>query len=175
MEKTIGHIVRFFVSLLVVAIIAAFYAILTIDLNDYKKEIETATADATGRNLTLEGDTSLAWSVIPILKVETARFSNAKWGTKPDMVSLDSLEVRLALWPLLQKQIQVTKVVLEHPVILIETNKEGKGNWELDLPESAPEEPETEPFIQSVIINDLDITECTDRLPRWCDRGKADI
>ena len=159
MEKTIGHIVRFFVSLLVVAIIAAFYAILTIDLNDYKKEIETATADATGRNLTLEGDTSLAWSVIPILKVETARFSNAKWGTKPDMVSLDSLEVRLALWPLLQKQIQVTKVVLEHPVILIETNKEGKGNWELDLPESAPEEPETEPFIQSVIINDLDITD----------------
>jgi len=159
-RTTIGHIVKFFVSLIFVAVIAAAYAIFNIDLNDYKKQIETATADATGRQLTLEGDVSLAWSLIPTLQVEKAQFANAKWGTKPEMVSLNSLEVRLALWPLLKKQVQVTKVMLDQPVIWVETNQSGKGNWEFEQPEPAPSsEPEGEPAIQSVIVNELDISQ----------------
>ncbi len=159
MKKIIGHTVKIFITLLTVAIIAAVYAILTIDLNDYKKQIETATADAIGRELKLQGDTSLAWSLVPTLKVEKASLANAQWGTKPNMVALGSLEVRLALWPLLQKQIQITKVMLDQPVILVETNKDGKGNWEFDLPPSPPKEQETESAIQSVVVNELDITQ----------------
>jgi len=39
------------------------------------------------------------------------------------MVALDKFEVRLALYPLLQRHIQVSKVLLHSSHILVETNK----------------------------------------------------
>jgi len=159
-----GKVIKVVASLMVVIFIAAFYALLNIDLNDYKQQIEDATADATGRQLQLEGDVSIAWSLIPTLSVEKAIFSNASWGTEPEMVSLDKFEVRLALYPLLQRHIQVTKVLLHSPHILVETNKKGVGNWVFDI-EATPELEEIEQNdneesdIQSVIVNELDITE----------------
>ena len=159
-----GKVIKVVASLVVVIFIAAFYALLNIDLNDYKQQIEDATADATGRQLRLEGDVSIAWSLIPTLAVEKATFSNASWGTEPEMVALDKFEVRLALYPLLQRHILVTKVLLHSPHILVETNKKGVGNWVFDI-ESTPEPEETEQNeneaseLQSVIVNELDITE----------------
>ena len=159
-----GKVIKVVASLMVVIFIAAFYALLNIDLNDYKQQIEDATADATGRQLQLEGDVSISWSLIPTLSVEKAIFSNASWGTEPEMVSLDKFEVRLALYPLLQRHIQVTKVLLHSPHILVETNKKGVGNWVFDI-EATPELEEIEQNdneesdIQSVIVNELDITE----------------
>ena len=72
-----GKVIKVVASLVVVIFIAAFYALLNIDLNDYKQQIEDATADATGRQLRLEGDVSIAWSLIPTLAVEKVTFSNA--------------------------------------------------------------------------------------------------
>jgi len=156
------HAVKFVVSIVVVALIAAFYALLNIDLNDYKQQIEEATTEATGRQLRLEGDVSIAWSLIPTLVIEKAHFSNAAWGSAADMVSLDKFEVRLALYPLIKRDIQVTKVLLIGPHILIETNKAGVGNWvfdsvaELEAPESEAGEASS---FQSVIVNELDIEQ----------------
>lgn len=159
-----GHTIKFVVSIVFVVFIAAFYALLNIDLNDYKHQIETATAEATGRQLELEGDVSIAWSLIPTLVIEDARFSNAKWASEPEMFSLDKFEVRLALYPLLKREIQVTKVLLHGPSILIETNKKGVGNWVFDtvsVPEPEAEQPDIEAVssIQSVIVHELDIEQ----------------
>lgn len=155
-----GRAIKFLFSVVIVVFIAAFYALLNIDLNDYKQQIEKATHDATGRELSLEGDVSLTWSLIPTLQVEKARFSNAGWASDADMLALDKLEVRLALWPLLKREIQVTKILLNQPVISLETNDKGVGNWEFPQ-QAAPEEPEEqgESAIQSVIVNILDIRE----------------
>lgn len=155
-----GRAIKFLFSVVVVVFIAAFYALLNIDLNDYKQQIEKAAHDATGRELSLEGDVSLTWSLIPTLQVEKARFSNAGWASDADMLALDKLEVRLALWPLLKREIQVTKILLNQPVISLETNDKGVGNWEFPQ-QAAPEEPEEqgESAIQSVIVNILDIRE----------------
>ena len=155
-----GHIIKFIVSIVFVSFIAAFYALLNIDLNDYKQQIETAAADATGRQLSLEGDVSIAWSLIPTLTVKQARFANAKWGTAPDMVSFGEFEVRLALYPLIKRKVEVTKVMLNKPQILIETNAKGVGNWVFEQ-QAKPAETETESAspIQSVIVNELDIEQ----------------
>jgi len=155
-----GHIIKFIVSIVFVSFIAAFYALLNIDLNDYKQQIETAAADATGRQLSLEGDVSIAWSLIPTLTVKQARFANAKWGTAPDMVSFGEFEVRLALYPLIKRKVEVTKVMLNKPQILIETNAKGVGNWVFEQ-QAKPAETEIESAspIQSVIVNELDIEQ----------------
>jgi uncharacterized protein involved in outer membrane biogenesis len=157
-----GRTIKFVGSIVFVVFIAAFYALLNIDLNDYKQQIETATAEATGRQLELEGDVSIAWSLIPTLVIEKARFSNAKWASGPEMLSLDKFEVRLALYPLLKREIQVTKILIYGPSILIETNKKGVGNWVFDTVSTAePEQAETEESssIQSVIVHEFDIEQ----------------
>jgi uncharacterized protein involved in outer membrane biogenesis len=136
------------------------YAIVNIDLNDYKKEVSDAAEQATGRPLNIEGEISLAWSLVPKLVVEKATFSNAKWGTKPYMLSLDRVEVNLAILPLFARHIQVTKVILNGPDILIETNAKGRGNWVFE--QAAKPDPSTsdEPsVIQSAIVNELDVEQ----------------
>ncbi len=157
--------VQIILSIVVVAVIAAFYAVLNLDLNDYKKQIESAAYDATGRTLILEGDVSLTWSLIPTLSIKQARFANAGWGMQDDMVSFGELELRLALYPLFQRDIEITKVSLSQPVIVIETNEQGVGNWVLeqqDKPESTePESENEEAAIQSAIIHHVSIEDAT--------------
>jgi uncharacterized protein involved in outer membrane biogenesis len=154
------NFIRLIVSLAVVLLIASLYAIINIDLNDYKKEVTEAVEQATGRQLHVEGDLSLAWSLFPKLQVEKATFSNAKWGSQPTMLSLDKFEVNLALLPLLARHIQVTKVALIGSNILIETNAKGVGNWVFgQQPKSAEPEIESTSAIQSVIVNELDIEQ----------------
>lgn len=155
-----SHIVKFIVSLFFIAVIALVYAIVNIDLNDYKKEVSEAAEQLTGRQLNIEGDLSLAWSLVPKLVVEKATFSNAKWGTKPHMLSLDRFEVNLAILPLFARHIKVTKVVVNGPDILIETNAKGLGNWVFDhTAEPEPSTTDEAPIIQSAIVNDLDIEQ----------------
>ncbi len=158
--KRMGHIIKFVISVVFVCLIAAFYALLNIDLNDYKQQIASAAAETTGRQLTLDGDVSIAWSLIPTLNIKQVRFANAQWGSAPDMVLFDELEIRLALYPLIKREIQVTKVMLNQPQILIETNAKGLGNWVFES-QATPIEPEPESAlsIQSVIVNELDIEQ----------------
>lgn len=159
--NVMGHVIKFFFSIVFVALIAAFYALLHIDLNDYKQQIEEAASDATGRQLHLVGDVSIAWSLIPTLIIEKATFSNAEWGSKPDMVSLDKFEVRLALYPLLKREIQVTKILLNGPRILIETNKKGVGNWVFGSRPVSDEAiaDEGSLSIESIIVHEFDIEQ----------------
>lgn len=153
-----SHIVKFIASLFFIAVIALVYAIVNIDLNDYKKEVSEAAEQATGRQLTIDGDLSLAWSLVPKLVVEKATFSNAKWGTKPHMLSLDRFEVNFAILPLFARHIQVTKVILNGPDIIIETNAKGVGNWVFD-PAAEPAATNEAPVIQSAIAHELDIEQ----------------
>ena len=55
------------------------------------------------------------------------------------MASLNEIEAEIALLPLLSGEIRINEVVLRGGQVVIETNKEGVGNWVLDLaPQQAP-------------------------------------
>ena len=121
--------IKILTSLVAVILIIVVVIIATTDINQYKGQIINLVEDATGRNLQIGGDLKFALSLLPTVVVEDVTFSNASWGSQPEMMSLKKFELKVALLPLITGHIQVNKIILIDPKILLETNKEGTGNW----------------------------------------------
>jgi len=128
------------VAVLIVLVIAAILAAaILIDPNDYKRPIQDAVLERTGRELHLEGD--LALSVFPWVGVE---MKNA-WLNNPDdfgegpFARIDRAAVRVKLLPLLQKRVEVATVVLDGLSLRLVRRADGRTNWEdLAAMKSAP-------------------------------------
>ena len=118
---------------LVAAALAAGYAILAaFDSEDLRGVIEAEAKAATGRTLTIGGPMELEISWSPTIAIEKLSLGNAPWGVWPEVLSIRRLEVKVALLPLLSGEVQVRRLVAHEPVILLETNAAGEGNWVLD-------------------------------------------
>jgi uncharacterized protein involved in outer membrane biogenesis len=115
---------------LVVAVVVAGIAILkSQDFNQYKSLIAEKVKEATGRDLTLAGDVDLVISWNPALAVNDVTFSNASWGSRPELIKMKRLEAEVRLIPLLSGNVEVNRIVLKGADILLETNDKGQGNW----------------------------------------------
>jgi uncharacterized protein involved in outer membrane biogenesis len=125
------------VAIVVVGGAAAMFAILqSVDFNSYKDLVASQVKAATGRDLVLAGDVKVAVSLIPHLEIDQVSFRNADWGSEPQMLKLDKLEADVALIPLLSSQIEIRQIRLIGADILLETNKDGLGNWVMGTPSS---------------------------------------
>lgn len=124
------------VGLLIVAALAAPFFI---DLNDYKAEIAAQAKKATGRDLAIDGDISLSILPTPGVTVSGIRFGNAPGGSAPDMATLESATVKVALMPLISGDVEVEEVVLDRPTFIFEKLKDGTGNWQIAPEAEAPE------------------------------------
>ena len=117
-------------AIVVVGGVAALFAIIrSVDFNSYKDVVVQQVKAATGRELVLAGDVKVGISLTPHLEIDQVSFRNADWGTEPQMLKLEKLEADVALIPLLSSQIQIKRVRLVGAEILLETNKDGLGNW----------------------------------------------
>ena len=121
--------------LIVVALAAPFF----IDLNDYKAEIAEQAKKATGRDLAIDGDISLSILPTPGVTVSGIRFGNAPGGSVPDMATLESATVKVALMPLISGNVEVEEVVLDKPTFIFEKLPDGSGNWQIAPEAEAPE------------------------------------
>lgn len=101
-----------------------------INWNDHKAAIIAAVRDATGRNLTIDGDISLQIIPAPALSVHDVRLAGLPGAGSPPILSLKALEVRVALAPLLSGEIQVTSVRLIEPRLVLEVSADGQTNWQ---------------------------------------------
>ena len=135
---SIGRVLKYLAGALVILVVALVVVAMTVDFNDYKPEIRAQVKQATGRDLTIEGDVELALSLTPALGVSGVRFANADWGSRPAMATVDRFEVQVALIPLISGTIDVRKVVLRGADLLLETNADGQANYVF---ETAPTEP----------------------------------
>ncbi len=124
-------------AVIVAAVGIGAIVIARIDPNTYKPEIAAAVKRATGRDLVLNGPITLKPSLWPTIQVSDAALSNPPGFSRPQMASLQSLELQLALIPLLSSHVQVDRLILIHPDILLETNAAGQPNW-LFTPEASP-------------------------------------
>ncbi len=94
-----------------------------------KERLTAAVLEATGRELRIAGALRLSLLPSPGVVVQDASFANAPGGVAPAMVRLKSLDVALRLWPLLSGRLEVARLVLTEPVIALEVDKDGRGNW----------------------------------------------
>ncbi|CAA9261096.1 MAG: hypothetical protein AVDCRST_MAG27-2582 [uncultured Craurococcus sp.] len=102
--------------------------LLTFDPNSQKPRIQAAVEAATGRSLTL-GDIGVKLALSPTLTVDDIAFANVPGGSRPQMATIRRAEVELGLLPLLSRRVEVHRLVLQSPDILLETDAEGRPNW----------------------------------------------
>src|SRR3546814_3575715 len=94
-------------GIVVLAVVAALVAPSFIDWNAYRAEIATEVRKATGRRLVIEGPVDVALLPTPKLSAAKVRLANLEGAAVPDMVRLESLDVRVAFWPLLSGKVVV--------------------------------------------------------------------
>lgn len=151
---------------LVVVVIGALLIIPSfIDVNKYKPELEKYVSEATGRPLSVGGDVGL--SLFPWAGVS---FSNLKLGNVPaftekDFLTVKSFDVRVKLLPLLSKQVEVDRLVVQEPRVFLVTNTDGRVSWDFGAkpgeakPPAKAEAPSTQGAlpIQSLKVGELSI------------------
>lgn len=117
-------------ALVVLLVVGAIIFASTFDPNKYKGQITEAVKNATGRELSFQGDMKV--SVFPWIgaQVGGVTLSNAPgFGDKP-MVQFASAEVRIRLLPLITGNVEIGRVVLKNLTLNLARNKAGVSNWD---------------------------------------------
>ncbi|NWF39650.1 AsmA family protein [Mariprofundus sp. NF] len=142
MTSAIAKTVRY--SLIVVGLLIVTLLVVPffIDVNSYKTQIEQSVEDATGRKLTIG---KVSASLFPWIGVELddVHLANREGFAKRDFVSVQKLNVKLALLPLLSKNIEIKDFEVATPKIYLERHADGQSNWG-DLIASGATESESE-------------------------------
>jgi AsmA family protein len=150
------------VSFLIIILVVSTY-----NYNKFKPEISGIAKQYTGRKLSLAGDIKVKISLFPTFEGNNVSFQNAPWSAYPDMIHAKRVEVQLALIPLIKGSIDIKRLILINPDVIIEIDKSGKTNLEFNTPEqqkakAAPVEKaraETAPFyIKEIDIRDGKLT-----------------
>ncbi len=123
-------------GLIVAVLVGGYIYLSTLDFETLKARVAAEVEKATGRQLTIGGPIDLAIGLQPAVTVQDVTLSNAAWGSRPEMVTLDRFELEVELMPLLSGDVQVNRVVLVRPDILLETNPAGEGNWVMAAPDA---------------------------------------
>jgi AsmA protein len=120
---------KVFAGLVVLIVIAIAGFIYTFDANNYKEEITELAESVTGRPISVEGDMDISlypWIGIKINDVtieNTPEFSNKTFAT------IGQFDVRIKVMPLLQKRLDIDRLVLHRLVANFEINTAGENNW----------------------------------------------
>ena len=127
-------------GLVVLLLVAVLVVPSFIDWNQYKALATKIAKESTGRDLAIGGDMKLSLLPKPAVVVNDVRLSNLPGAKAAEMVTLKTLEIRVALAPLLGGNVQVERVRVVDPVIEIETLADGRSNLSFEAPEkqSAP-------------------------------------
>ncbi|WP_022663424.1 AsmA family protein [Paucidesulfovibrio longus] len=130
MTKTIKWLLIIVGGLAALLVAAMILVALFVDPNDYKDRIARTVQEATGMELTIEGDLSLR--VFPWLGVDTGavRLGNPPgFGDEP-FVSLNSSSVSLQVLPLLSGSIKAGQIDVQGLTVNLLRRKDGAANWE---------------------------------------------
>ena len=124
-------------ALLGLTIVAALIVPGLIDWDRYRDQIIARASQELGRDLSVDGNISMSILPIPAFSVTGIRVANLEGAGTREMVQLKSLNVQVALLPLLAGSIEVTRIVLVEPEIILERLLAGRANWSLVDPKVA--------------------------------------
>ncbi|NDP43246.1 MAG: AsmA family protein [Aromatoleum sp.] len=151
-------------GIVVLALVGVAVAIWTVDVNTFVGPIQQRVKDATGRDLSIRGGIDINLSLEPRLVIEDVTLGNATWGKQPQMLTAKRVEAQVALLPLLQRRFEIVRFKLVEPTITLETDPDGRGNWEFPPragPTATPQVPGGARSLDTLGIGDLEIDKGT--------------
>ena len=125
-------------AVVAIVLIGVAIAVLTVDVNEFVGPLQARVKAATGRDLGI-GHVGIGIGLVPRIVADDVRFANAPWGREPQMATVKRVEAEVALLPLLSRRVEIVELKLVDPVIALETDAHGKGNWDFGgAPASTP-------------------------------------
>jgi uncharacterized protein involved in outer membrane biogenesis len=144
-----------------VALLAVFWWVSRFDCNRLKPIIAQEVRSAIARELAIEGDIRLQIGLTPTLITGPVKLRNAGWGSRPDMLTVDAVELQIGLLALLSKKIVFKRLVLVKPDVWVEQNADGRrNNWQFDETPTQGPQPASTPYavrLEKVEIQDGDL------------------
>jgi uncharacterized protein involved in outer membrane biogenesis len=111
-----------------VAVLALCIFAVALTQMDLRQRIESTATAMLGRQVGV-GGISVGWGNPIRIDVTQFRLANPGWGSTPDMVTAGRIGAEIALWPLLRGALSLSHVVVDDPVIVLERDPAGTGNW----------------------------------------------
>jgi uncharacterized protein involved in outer membrane biogenesis len=128
------------------------------DLSRHRELCESLVSDYLGRDLAINGVFKPTVAGTVTLVAGDITLGNAAWGQSRPMVHIDHLALSLDLFSLFSGPVVIHEIELRGIQVNLESDTDGRGNWELDLPQSEePATPATGPvlFMEDVLVEDL--------------------
>ena len=144
---------------LLIALLSVAWWVSRYDFNRLKPLAVEEVRAATGRKMTIAGDLHLKIGLSPTLVAGPVTLGNARWGSQPDMLTVQRLELQISLPALFSKKVVVKRLVLTKPVVLVEESADGRrSNWQFETPPGqSPSASATGPGGYQVLFRKVDI------------------
>jgi uncharacterized protein involved in outer membrane biogenesis len=127
------RVVRIFALLLFLAVAVAGLWVAFVgelDLSAWRPEIRAAVKQATGREVSIDGEIEVDLLPLPTLHAGGLKLSNAAWGSRETMLTAGRIEMSVQLVPLMFGDFRVRSMSFDDADLLLETNADGQANWE---------------------------------------------
>lgn len=129
---------KVFIGLLTLGLVVCLIGVVGIKKVDWKKHyslfIAQQVTEATGRQMVIKGALNVHFSFRPAFVMHDVALTNAPWGSRKNMLTAKKCEVQIALLPLLGGCIQVRRLTLIEPDMIVEITRDGQNNCMLDVP-----------------------------------------
>lgn len=155
MSTSLKHSLFVVGGLLGLFVLVAVTAQFVVDVDVYKPRLEAAASDALGMTVRINGRLGIAF--FPGLRVtlEDVHIRNRE----ADIFSAEQARIKIALLPLLRKDVRIQSIALKSPIISIERDQDGRFNFQ-----NAEEAPGALPVLNLTNVSVVDGTvRYTDR------------
>jgi AsmA protein len=144
-------------AIVVLVIAVAIAAPLLVSGEKIKVQVAESVKAATGRDLSINGKVAIA--VFPSLSVQVAdvALSNPPGFRTADFIKLSQMDIRLKLLPLLSGRAEVDSFKLIDPVIALEVDDQGRGNWRFEGKSGTAESANSGTTINDIHLGDVGI------------------
>jgi uncharacterized protein involved in outer membrane biogenesis len=126
------RLIIFGLSFLALLLMAALVGPSFVDWNKYKPQIIAQVEKATGLDVQIGGDMSMAVLPTPRVKIEDLTVVAPRKIEFENLLTMKSAEVSVELLPLFSKKIVVDSVTLVEPNIQVEIMADGTPSWETE-------------------------------------------
>ncbi len=124
-------VIRFCLGLLTGLAIAAAAVIYFVDFNEYRGFLTARLGEALGRPVHIDGDVKLRLGLHTGFSAAGLSLENGPGEGQESMARIGRISFGLALWPLLNRDIEIDQLQIEDAEILLRRQPDGRLNWDL--------------------------------------------
>ncbi len=129
MSKLVKRLLLAFFAIIALIVVTLVTAYFLIDANSFKQKIITEVHDATGRELTIDGELDISLFPWLGLRANNISLSNAAGFSDQPFASIERVEFGIKLAPVFRKEIEADTITLHGLKLYLGINEQGISNW----------------------------------------------